>query len=51
MSRPDPESMDHHTFDPMAGDDVCLWVDLDDLDAPRCFGFADDPRHHNTEEK
>ena len=51
MTRPDPESMDHHTFEPMVGGDVCMWVDLDDLDAPRCFGFADDPRHHNTEEK
>lgn len=34
-----------HVFEPMAGDDVCLWFDIDDPNGDRCFGFEDDPRH------
>ena len=44
------ETMATHPFEPMAGGDVCLWVDLDDPNGTRCFGFRDDPRHTNTEE-
>lgn len=40
------ETMEHHEFDPLPGDDVCMFVDLNSDDPnEQCMGFDNDPRH------
>ena len=41
------ETMEHHQFDPMRGDDVCMFVDVnaDPEETTRCCGYEGDLRH------